>query len=147
MNIIFFVFVGLERKVFAIPQLSPIYQFFPGKVTLIPVVLGLGQILTKTDQLNVFKIWNNWPNNVPNFAKKKGSLIFTLQNSYSINPQYDTVTTPWLDSDGVVTIVNCQQHSDYFTQLINCVFTVLLAVVKGDYTITVQSLPCRSLIE
>ena len=24
MNIIFFVFVGLERKVFAIPQLSPI---------------------------------------------------------------------------------------------------------------------------
>ena len=29
-TIIFFVFVGLERKVFAIPQLSPIYRFpFP----------------------------------------------------------------------------------------------------------------------
>ena len=24
-----------------------------------------------------------------------------------------TVTTQWLDSDGVVTLVNCRQHSDY----------------------------------
>ena len=30
MNIIFFVFVGLERKVFAIPQLSPI--LLPGRI-------------------------------------------------------------------------------------------------------------------
>ena len=38
----------------------------------------------------------------------------TQQNSYSINHLLGAVTTQWLDSDGVVTVDNCQQHS-YFT--------------------------------
>ena len=39
-------------------------------------------------------------------------LTNTRQNSYSISHLLGTVTTQWLDSDSVVTIVNCQQHSD-----------------------------------
>ena len=42
-----------------------------------------------------------------------------------------------LDSDSVVTVVNCQQHDDY-TAICSSV-TVLPAVVNGDYTVTVQS--------
>ena len=38
---------------------------------------------------------------------------YTQQTSYSISNLRCTVTTWWLDSDSVVTIVNCQQHSDY----------------------------------
>ena len=37
----------------------------------------------------------------------------TQQKSYSISHLLDTVTTLWLDSDGVVTVINCQQHGDY----------------------------------
>ena len=37
----------------------------------------------------------------------------TQQKSYSISHLLGTVTTQCLESDGVVTIVNCQQHSDY----------------------------------
>ena len=34
-------------------------------------------------------------------------------NSYSICHLLGTVTTLWLDSDSVVTFVNCRQHGDY----------------------------------
>ena len=44
----------------------------------------------------------------PNFA-----LNVTQQNSYSISHLLGTVTTQWLDSNGVVTVVNCRQHGDY----------------------------------
>ena len=37
----------------------------------------------------------------------------TQQNSYSISHLLGTVTTQWLDSDGIVTVDNCRQHSDY----------------------------------
>ena len=37
MNIIFFVFVGLERKVFVIPQLSPTPERFPKGVLVTPL--------------------------------------------------------------------------------------------------------------
>ena len=65
----------------------------------------------------------------------------TEQNSYSISHLLGTVTTPSLDSDGVVTVVNCQQHSDYgdYTA-IGSLVTVLPADVNGDYTVIVQSL-------
>ena len=39
--------------------------------------------------------------------------IHTQQNSYSISHLLGTVTTQWLNSNCVVTIVNCGQHSDY----------------------------------
>ena len=35
----------------------------------------------------------------------------TQQNSYSISHLLGTVTRQWLDSDGIVTVDNCQQHS------------------------------------
>ena len=36
--------------------------------------------------------------------------VSSQKNSYSIS---HTVTTQWLDSDGAVTVANCQQHRDY----------------------------------
>ena len=53
-------------------------------------------------------------------------------NSYSISHPRCTVTTRWLDSDGVVTGDKCQQHG---------AVTLLAAVNNSDYTVTVQS-PC-----
>ena len=47
----------------------------------------------------------------------------TQQNSYSISHLLGTVITQWLDSDSIVTIDNCQQHSDWATN--GCVATVL----------------------
>ena len=41
------------------------------------------------------------------------SVELTQQNSYSISYLLGPVTTQWLDSDGVVTTVNCQQQRDY----------------------------------
>ena len=38
---------------------------------------------------------------------------YTQQNSYSISHLSSTVTTQWLDSDGVVTFVNYRQQGDY----------------------------------
>ena len=65
-------------------------------------------------------------------------VIFTTQqNSYSISHLLGTVTTLWLDSDGVVTVDNCQQHGDYSW---STVVTVLPTVNNGDQTITIQSL-------
>ena len=43
-----------------------------------------------------------------------------------------------LDSDSVVTVVNCQLHSDYIA--IGSSVTMLPVVIIGDYTATVQSL-------
>ena len=40
-------------------------------------------------------------------------ICVTQQNSFSISHLLGTVTTHWLDSDGVVTVVNCQQHGGY----------------------------------
>ena len=37
----------------------------------------------------------------------------TQQNSYFISHLLGTVTTKWLDSDGVVTVDKCRLHSDY----------------------------------
>ena len=60
---------------------------------------------------------------------------YTQQNSISVSHLLDTVTTRWLDSDSVVTIANCQQHSDWAA--IGSVVTVLPAVTDSDYTTTV----------
>ena len=49
------------------------------------------------------------------------------------------VTTQWLDSDYVVTVVNFRQNGDYIA--IGSSVTVLPAVSNGDKTVTVQS-PC-----
>ena len=77
-----------------------------------------------------------------------GSFIFTLSmvifTTYTAKflfhqPTIGTVTTQWLDSDGLVTVVNCWQHCDTL-QLIKCAVTVLLADVNSDHTVTVQSL-------
>ena len=38
--------------------------------------------------------------------------VSTQQNSYSISQIRDTVPTRWLDSDSIVTVDNCRQHSD-----------------------------------
>ena len=49
-----------------------------------------------------------------------------------------TMTSQWLDSDYVVTVVNCQQNGDYTA--IGSSVTVLPAVNNSDYyTLTVQS--------
>ena len=64
--------------------------------------------------------------------------IGTQQNSYSISHLLATVTTKWLDGDGVVTVDNCRQHSDWAAN--GSVVTILPAVENGDYTVTVQSL-------
>ena len=71
-------------------------------------------------------------------GKTRWKWAYTQQNSYSISHLLGTVTTKWLDSDSVVTVVNCWQHGDYTA--IGSLLTVLLAVVNGDYTVTVQSL-------
>ena len=64
--------------------------------------------------------------------------MITQENSYSISHLLATVTTQWLEGDGVVTVHNCQQHGDYTA--IGSSVTMLPAVVNYDYTITVQSL-------
>ena len=61
-----------------------------------------------------------------------------LANSYSISHLLATVTTQWLDGEGVVTVHNCRQHSDYTAS--GSVVTVLPAVMNCDYTITIQLL-------
>ena len=58
-----------------------------------------------------------------------------LQNSYSIS-QYAALWLLWLESGGVVTIVNCQQHSDWAA---NDSVLTLLPAINSDYTITFQS--------
>ena len=55
-----------------------------------------------------------------------------------------TVTTWWLDSDSVATVVNCRQHGDY-TAICSSV-TTLPAVINDDYTVTVQS-QCSDCLE
>ena len=40
-------------------------------------------------------------------------VLLTQQNSYSTSHLQGTVTTQWLDSDGVITVVNCRQHGNY----------------------------------
>ena len=63
------------------------------------------------------------------------------QNSYSISHLLETVTAWWQDSDSVVTVDNCQQHSNLSCAANGSVFTVLLAVNNCDYSVTVLS-PC-----
>ena len=53
----------------------------------------------------------------------------TQQNSYSISHLRDTVTTLWLDSNSIVTVHNCWQHSDY-------------TVVNIDYTVKCKEVCC-----
>ena len=53
------------------------------------------------------------PYEVLNRAVKCLSEYLTQQNSYSISHLLGTVTTQWLDSDGVVSVVNCRQHGDH----------------------------------
>ena len=65
--------------------------------------------------------------------------------SYSLvegNQTIGTGTTWWLDSDSIVTVINCRQHSDWAAN--GCVVTVLPAASNGDYSDTVWSLfsPC-----
>ena len=43
----------------------------------------------------------------------KETILITQENSYSASHLLGTVTTQWLDSDGVVTVDNCWQHGDY----------------------------------
>ena len=43
-------------------------------------------------------------------SRKKST---TQQKSYFISHLLVTVTTQWLNSDGVVTVVNYRQHNDY----------------------------------
>ena len=59
------------------------------------------------------------------------------QTSYSLGHLLGTVTTPWLDSDSVVTAATCQQHGDWAAN--GSVVTMLWAVSKGDNNVTVQS--------
>ena len=49
-----------------------------------------------------------------------------------------TYEAQWLDSNIVVTVANCQQHSDRAAN--GNVVAVLLAVYNSDYTLTAQSL-------
>ena len=69
-------------------------------------------------------------------------LLNTQQNSYSIGHLLGRVTTHWLDSDGVVTIANYQEHSDWAAN--GSVVTVLPAVNIGDNIVTVLSLCSHS---
>ena len=62
----------------------------------------------------------------------KSCARITQQNSYSISHLLGTVTIPVNGQWWCSHIVNCWQHSD--------LFIVLLAVVKSNYTVTVQSL-------
>ena len=61
----------------------------------------------------------------------------TQENSYSIGHLWGTVTTQWQDSESVVTVANCRQHSDKAAN--GSVVTVQPAVNNGDYNVTVQS--------
>ena len=63
-------------------------------------------------------------------------LVYTQQNSYSLSHLIGTVTTQWLDSDHVVTAVNCQQHRNF---TVDQLFSHS-AAINSDYTVTVQSL-------
>ena len=65
-----------------------------------------------------------------------GSPRSTQKNSHSISNLLGTVATRWLDSDSVVTVNDCQKHSD--NSAIGRSVTVLLAVITNT-TITVQS--------
>ena len=73
-------------------------------------------------------------------------VLSTQQNSYSISYLWlivwGTVTTWWLDSDGVVTvdIDNCQQHGDYTVDQLCSRRVAGSFQRKGDYNITVQPL-------
>ena len=56
-----------------------------------------------------------------------------MTNAHWLKMERLAVTTQWRDSDGVVTVDNCQQHGDYTVDLV----TVLPAVNNGDYAVTV----------
>ena len=86
------------------------------------------------EEENLFQKWMVW---------RRGRLSFifmictcsTLQNSHhAVHCFSYTLTTWWLDSDGVVTVINCWQHSDC------CSVTLLPAVDSSDYIVTTLSL-------
>ena len=52
----------------------------------------------------------NWHQDLSCPDKAPTSLFDTQQNSYSISHLLGTVTTWWLDSDGVIKAVNCWEH-------------------------------------
>ena len=62
----------------------------------------------------------------------QGSFRRTSQNSYSIS-HYAALWlyTWWLDSDGIVTAVNCRQHDDWAAN--GSVVTVQPAANNGNY--------------
>ena len=68
------------------------------------------------------------------------------QSSFSISHPLDPLSTWWLDSDSVVTVVKCRQHSDY--SAIGSSVSSLPSVydINGDYTVTVQSLFSHCLV-
>ena len=66
-------------------------------------------------------------------------MLTMWSNSYSISRPLDKVTSKWPDSDSVVMVDACWQHSDWAAN--DSIVTVLPAVNKNYYTVTVQS-PC-----
>ena len=62
------------------------------------------------------------------------SLITTQQNFNSICHLLDTVTTWWLDSDSLVTVGKCLQHSDYTAT--GTSVTMLPAINNSDHTLS-----------
>ena len=76
-------------------------------------------------------------------AKYQEQFQLTQWNSYSISHQHGTKTTQWLDSDGVVTVVNCWQHGDYTVDQL-CSHSAASSCLNCDYIphcpVTVQSL-------
>ena len=65
----------------------------------------------------------------------KYNQVSTQQNSYSISYLQDRETTWWLNSDIVVTVVNCWQQGDYTA--IGTSVTMLPEFINSDYTINV----------
>ena len=118
----------------AIPGIFNLWIMIQVKVAHIHFLRSLPTLLAENFGGKMICKSNHLTYNQSN-ADKSG----TQQSSYSVGHLLGTVTTRWLDSDRVVTVVNCQKHGDY---TVDQVVTMLMVVSKSDYTVTVQSL-CR----
>ena len=93
--------------------------------------------------INILLLRNDcvlWPILITLFCDVTVFVLDTQQNSYSIS-HYAALRLhgDCMDSDGVVTVVNCWQHGDWGANGSVHVVTVLPAVNNSDYCVTVQS--------
>ena len=101
-NIILFVFVGLERKVFAIPQLSPMgmsfqpLRFTNGPFFYLKIGLDIGHVFEKGLIFDEFVLWFTYTQWRSHWGVKGGRVPpLTMNNLPKIGKKKDKIRKNW----------------------------------------------------